>query len=351
MCALIFYIIFGGRFPHIYAFNTSLVFTCNLPTHIGKTKYSLGYRRSQLSRHFPLFTCIEIEVVGASFLSQLQTDISWSWNNSRPIVEAPATRRYKQATSKRSEISAQHILTHVKAFMKSSIVFYMARSGRPRPRTGGRCLRTDDETHRNRQLPKQSAYRQTPVVQTTGNPTPKKASQISPPPKDINGQPATTKTYAETIGTPAPRGLPVSYRPAQMQEKRKPTWTSRVFVRLPEDSPLQAAHPLYIGSKNGWWLKRYMNLNWMHWSLEVNLTGKTAIFLAFFWLMRWEKEATNKQFSVDLRSPVFTHGQLNCTRYRCWWEGCFLGKFKKMKADMIKKTPTNWWATTYILEY
>lgn len=88
--------------------------------------------------------------------------------------------------------------------------------------------------------------RKVPASQTTGNSTPPKITpQGSPPTKDTNSiQPATAKFYAETVGSPAPSSLPA--RPAQTPTKKKPTHTSRVFVRLPEDSPLRAAHPLYI---------------------------------------------------------------------------------------------------------
>jgi hypothetical protein len=51
-------------------------------------------------------------------------------------------------------------------------------------------------------------------------------------------------SYAGVARIPVPRGLPE--RPAQPLTKRKPARTSRVFVRLPEDSPLRAAHSLYI---------------------------------------------------------------------------------------------------------
>jgi hypothetical protein len=59
-----------------------------------------------------------------------------------------------------------------------------------------------------------------------------------------NPQSASPKSYAGAARTPVPKGLPE--RPAQPPTKRKPARTSRVFVRLPEDSPLRAAHSLYI---------------------------------------------------------------------------------------------------------
>jgi hypothetical protein len=59
-----------------------------------------------------------------------------------------------------------------------------------------------------------------------------------------NPSSATSKSYAGVARIPVPRGLPE--RPAQPLTKRKPARTSRVFVRLPEDSPLRAAHSLYI---------------------------------------------------------------------------------------------------------
>ena len=59
-----------------------------------------------------------------------------------------------------------------------------------------------------------------------------------------NPSSATSKSYAGVARIPVPRDLPE--RPAQPLTKRKPARTSRVFVRLPEDSPLRAAHSLYI---------------------------------------------------------------------------------------------------------
>ena len=83
-------------------------------------------------------------------------------------------------------------------------------------------------------------------MQTTGYlALPEKAPQNPLPPKDTNNvQRTTTKSYAEAIGTPTPPSLPA--RPAQTLTKKKPTRISRVFVRLPEDSPIRAAHPLFI---------------------------------------------------------------------------------------------------------
>ena len=57
-----------------------------------------------------------------------------------------------------------------------------------------------------------------------------------------NPQSASPKSYAGVARTPVPKGL--LERPAQPLSKRKPVRTSRVFVRLPEDSPLRAAHSL-----------------------------------------------------------------------------------------------------------
>jgi hypothetical protein len=145
------------------------------------------------------------------------------------------------------------ILADVKAFMKSSIVSHTARGGRPFP-----ALAMDVSGHRPQPTkltqkqaapkttcPSQIIPRSAAAMQPAGDPPPpKKAPQSPPPPKGNSGQPAATKTYAETISAPAPRGLPA--KPVHTPEKKKPIQASRVFVRLPEDSPLRAAHPLYI---------------------------------------------------------------------------------------------------------
>ena len=147
------------------------------------------------------------------------------------------------------------ILAEVKAFMKSSIVSHTSRGSHPSVQAAdvsGLQLPPPMNHIQKQATPKAVARpvpcapRRVPAVQATGNLTPpKKVPQGPAPPKDTyNVQPATEKSYAETVGTPAPLSLPA--RPAQTLPKKKPTRTSRVFVRLPEDSPLRAAHPLYI---------------------------------------------------------------------------------------------------------
>jgi hypothetical protein len=143
------------------------------------------------------------------------------------------------------------VLIDVKAFTKSSILSHTGGYPPPTRVAGvpGQRLQpikpTQMQTAPKAVCPPPATPRKTSVAQTADSPTPpKKAPQILPSPKDTNVQPATTKSYAGIIGTPAPRGLPD--RPVQMPVNKKPTRTSRVFVRLPEDSPLRAAHPLYI---------------------------------------------------------------------------------------------------------
>jgi hypothetical protein len=147
------------------------------------------------------------------------------------------------------------ILAEVKAFMKSSIVSHTSRGSRPSPaQVADVSVPQPLPTNhiRKQATPKAVACplpctpRKVPGIQTTDNlTTPKKAPQGPLPPKDTNNvQPATAKSYAETVGTPMPPSLPA--RPAQTLTRKKPSRTSRVFVRLPEDSPLRAAHPLFV---------------------------------------------------------------------------------------------------------
>jgi hypothetical protein len=151
------------------------------------------------------------------------------------------------------------ILAEVKAFMKASIISHTSRGSHPSPAQAADVSgpQPPPTNHTQKQAtPKAAACplacipRKVLAVRATGNLTPpKKAPQGPPPPKDTNNvQPATEKSYAETVGTPAPPSLPASLpaRPARTLPKKKPTRTSRVFVRLPEDSPLRAAHSLYI---------------------------------------------------------------------------------------------------------
>jgi len=108
--------------------------------------------------------------------------------------------------------TVSRILNDVKAFMKASIVSHTSRGKQPSP---AQATDVSGPPPQPMNLTRKQATPKTMVCpltctprkaasQTTGNSTPpKKAPQGPLPPKDTNNvQPATAKSYAETVGTP-----------------------------------------------------------------------------------------------------------------------------------------------------
>ena len=196
----------------------------------------------------------------AGFLDQwFQTDIKEKMKNKAQLAKfcSEMDGLIEKAMDERIPNQVlSRVTTDLKAFMKTIIVTHMGGCLSP-------TLAADVSGQRSQSLKpiqKQTVLkaarlspatpRQASIAQKAHMPVPQQKeaspnlSMTTLEGAGDNPQSASSKSYAGVARIPVPKDLPA--RPAQPLTKRKPARTSRVFVRLPEDSPLRAAHSLYI---------------------------------------------------------------------------------------------------------